>query len=233
MNELVRDLRTSARRLARSPGFCAAVVLTLALGLGANGAVFSLVRGVLLRPLPYADPEDLVRVFHAHRQEGLEQGAFSPPDREDLERSVDERAGAADGVFASTGAFWFSPGQSGMNLIGGGQPLVVQATFVSDGFWHRRFAADPEVVGRTLALDGERFTVVGVMPGGFVFPAEESDLWAPVSLIGEDSIPRLRALRWQGLVARLSPGVSAPAVEGAVEEALERLAREYPETNEG
>jgi predicted permease len=266
MTSLVQDLRQALRKLARSPGFTAAVVLTLALGIGANGAVFSLVRGVLLRPLPYEQPEELVRVLHAHEEEGSEPGVFSPPDREDLQRSVDARAGAAGAAFAATGAFWFTPGHSGMNLTGDGQPLMVQAAFVShgffptlgvpaahgrtfrpeenvegrdrvvvlsDGFWHRRFAGDPAAVGETLHLDGEAFTVVGVMPRGFGFPSEDGDVWVPLSLITEDSIPTFRALRWEGLVARLAPGVTPAAAEGAVEAVLEGLAREYPDSNAG
>ncbi|HEX6199166.1 MAG TPA: ABC transporter permease, partial [Thermoanaerobaculia bacterium] len=258
MNELVRDFRTAARRLAKSPGFSAAVVLTLALGIGANGAVFSVVRGVLLTPLPFDEPERLVRVHHGHRERGLEPGIFSPPDFEDLR--------AEDGVFEDLATYWFTPGHSGMNLTGGGEPLRVSATFVSerffpllgvpaargralaadenvpgrdavavlsDAFWHRRFGADPGIVGEKILLDEQPFTVVGVMPPGFTYPSATSDLWVPISLIGEDDIPTYRFLRWMDVVGRLAPGVSPEAAEARVETLFAALADEYPESNEG
>ncbi|HSL83151.1 MAG TPA: ABC transporter permease, partial [Thermoanaerobaculia bacterium] len=258
MNELVRDFRTAARRLAKSPGFSAAVVLTLALGIGANGAVFSVVRGVLLTPLPFDEPERLVRVHHGHRERGLEPGIFSPPDFQDLR--------AEDGVFEDLATYWFTPGHSGMNLTGGGEPLRVSATFVSerffpllgvpaargralaadenvpgrdavavlsDAFWHRRFGADPGIVGETILLDEQPFTVVGVMPPGFTYPSATSDLWAPISLIGEDDIPTHRFLRWMDVVGRLAPDVSPEAAEARVETLFAALADEYPESNEG
>lgn len=264
MSELTRDLGHAARRLARSPGFTAAVVLTLALGLGANGAVFSVVRGVLLTPLPFEQPERLVRVLHGHEERGTEAGTFSPQDLDDL-RSLSGEGG----LYEELAAWWFVSGLSGMNLTdpsGGGEPLRVGATFVSDSFfstlgvpaargralapeenvpgrdrvavlsdafWHRRYGGDPEIVGRAIVLDERPFTVVGVMPPELTFPSKESDLWVPISLIGDDSIPHERRLRWMDVMGRLAPGVSPESAAARTDALVERLAAEHPESNEG
>lgn len=258
MNGIAQDFRHALRRLGRSPGFTAAVVLTLALGLGANGAMFSVVRGVLLNPLPFEAPDRLVRVLHGHEERGMEPGSFSPQDLEDLEQQAE--------VYEDLAAWWFVPGHSGMNLTGGGEPLRVDASFVShdlfpllgvsaargrvftaeedvpgndrvavlsDAFWHRRFGGDPEVVGRTITLDEQPFTVVGVMPPAMDYPSKESDLWVPISLIGDDDIPHQRWLRWMNVVGRLAPGASIDAAAARTETLVETLAEEYPESNEG
>ena len=265
-----QDLRHALRTLARSPGFTVVVVLTLALGIGATSAIFSVVDGVLLRPLPYERPDRLVRLYDQNPDDGIEQGSFSPPDFEDLERAVEAPGGES---FSSLARFWFTPGLSGMNLgagsDGGDQPLRLDVAYVSgdffstmgvtaalgrtirpdedaegsdrvavlsDGLWHRRFDADPAIVGRTIPLSGSRFTVVGVMPASFRFPGREDrevDLWAPLSLIGEDDIPTHRVIRWQEAIGRLAPGVGVTEARAAAGAALAHLADEYPDTNEG
>jgi predicted permease len=262
MQGFARDLTHAARRLVRSPGFTAAVVLSLALGLGANGAVFSVVKGVLMSPLPFERPDDLVRVLHGHRERGTEPGTFSPQDLDDLRALEGE-------VYDALASWWFVPGLSGMNLTdpeGGAEPLRVSTTFVSegffpilgvraahgrtlraeenvpgrdsvavlsDGFWHRRFGGDPGIVGETVLLDERPFTVVGVMPPEVTLPSAQSDLWVPISLIGDDSIPHQRWLRWQEAIGRLAPAVSASEAEARSEALVAGLASEYPESNEG
>ena len=107
---------------------------------------------------------------------------------------------------------------------------------LSDGLWHRRFDADSAIVGQTIPLSGRRFTVIGVMPASFRFPGREDrgvDLWAPLSLIGEDNIPTHRAIRWQEAVGRLAPGVGVAEARSAASAALAHLADEHPDTNEG
>lgn len=270
MEQIRRDFHHALRTLIRSPGFTAVVVLTLALGIGANSAIFSVVDGVLLRPLPYERPDELVRLFHQNPERGVARGSFSPPDFEDMERATGD-------VYASLARCWFVPGLSGMNLAaspsargstsaGGAEPLRLDVAYVSgdffstlgvpaavgwtlapeddregenrvavlsDGLWRRRFGADPEMVGETITLADRSFTVLGVLPADFRFPSREADLWAPLSLIGEDSIPTHRSLRWQEAVARLAPGVSMDEAEAATGTALARLSGEYPDTNEG
>ncbi|HEX5438243.1 MAG TPA: ABC transporter permease [Gemmatimonadaceae bacterium] len=259
MDTLLRDIRHALRSLRRSPGFTLVALLCLALGLGANIAIFTVIDGVLLQPLPYRDPSRLVRIFDVNAKSSIFTGSFSPQDFDDLVR------GSHD-AYASVGAYLFTPGMSGMNLTGSGEPervgdALVSADFfrtlgvpaargrtlrpeenvpgadrevvLSDGFWRRRFGADPRVVGRTVTLDGQPFTIVGVMPASFRFPAGDPDVWAPISLITDDDIPHIRSLRWMEVVARLRPGVSVATAQSQTTALLARLAAAYPKSNEG
>ncbi len=261
MDILLHDLRYAVRQLRKSPGFTAVAAATLALGIGANTAIVSLVSGTLLAPLPYQEPDRLVRVAHRTAEQGVVDASFS---REDFADLVDLVAGARG--LAASGSWWYTPRQSGISLAGGGEPQRLEAAYVSAGFfptlgvaaargrtlvpgenvagadravvlsdhlWRRRFGAEPALVGRTVNLDGEPFEVVGVMPPSFTFPAEAVDVWIPVSLIGEDDIPHLRGLRWMSAVARLAPGVTPAAAAAEAEGVFRRLAATYPATNEG
>ena len=259
MDNLLQDLRYALRTLRRSPGFALVAVLTLAVGIGLNTAMFSVVNGVLLRPLPFRDPDRLVRLHHMHPEKAPTGGPFSPQDLDDL------RAGATG--FESLAAYLFTPGETAVNLTGGtGEPRSVQAAYVSkeffpllgvnaargrtlrpeenvpgndrvavvsDAFWRSRFNGDPRVVGQTLTLGGEPYTIVGVMPPAFSFPGREAELWMPISQIKEDDIPRERGLRWMEVVGRLRPGTSPEAALGSVNAVLSRLSQEYSGTNEG
>lgn len=255
---MLQDLRQAARALAKAPGFTAAAVATLALGIGANTAIFSVVRSVLWRPLPFANAERLVRVGHARPFSGRPGDTFSPQDFEDLERS--------SVGFTSVAAYQFVPGLTGMNLTGSGEPARLQTAFVSKDFfrtlgtapllgrplvaeenvpgrdravvlswrtWTDRFGADLRIVGRTAQLNGRAFTVVGVMPQEFGFPSRAVDAWAPLSLMGEDEVPHRRDVRWLSAVARLSPNVSAASARSAVGGLFRRLAAAYPDSNAG
>ncbi|HEU0052911.1 MAG TPA: ABC transporter permease [Longimicrobium sp.] len=259
MDTFLQDLRYAVRTLLRSPGFALVAVLTLALGIGLNTAMFSVVNGVLLRPLPYEDPGSLVRLYHVHHEKAPEGGTFSAEDLEDV------RAGARG--FSSLAGYWYAPGQSGLNLTGsGGEPRRVQAAFVdpeffpllgvgaargrvlrreegvagadasvviSDRFWRARFNGDPGVVGRTVTLDGRPFTVVGVMPPRFAYPAREAEAWVPLSLLGENAAPRRRDNRWLNAVGRLAPGADPSAAAASAGAVLRRLSADHPGTNEG
>ncbi|HET7462506.1 MAG TPA: ABC transporter permease [Longimicrobium sp.] len=259
MDGFLHDLRYALRGLRRSPGFAAAAVLTLALGIGLNAALFSVVNGVLLRPLPYRDPGGLVRLYHVHPEQAPDGGPFSPQDLDDLR--------AADTGFQSLAAWHYQPGETGLNLAGGGaEPRRVEVAFVSrellpmlgvpaalgrtlrddenqpgsdrvvvlsDAFWRSRFNADPGVVGRTVILDGEPWTVAGVMPPSFAFPAREAEAWAPLSRIGENDLPHTRGLRWMEVVGRLRPGVTPAAALPRVDAVLRRLAEGYGDSNDG
>jgi putative ABC transport system permease protein len=258
MNSLPLDIRHAFRSLAKSPAFTAVAIASLAIGIGFNTAIFSIVHSVLWAPLPYGDASRLVRIGHV-RPDSTQPGAsFSPQDFEDLER---ERAG-----FASVASYDYQRGLTGMNLTGGGEPARPSVAFVSGGFfqtlgtqaaagrflqpgldvpgkdgvivlghgfWQRHFGADPGAIGRTVRLDGRPFTVVGVMPAAFAFPSAEVDLWAPVSLLGEDMVPHRREVRWLSVIGRLKPGTSLPAAAGALDTLLARLEKTYPESNEG
>ncbi|MGH8168566.1 MAG: ABC transporter permease, partial [Woeseiaceae bacterium] len=260
MHTVLQDLRYALRTLQKSPGFTAVAVLTLALGIGANTAIFSVVDSVLLRPLSYAEPDRLVRVLHNAPEDGfaVSRGAFSPQDFEDLKRD--------NNVYEQLAAYHFLPGQSKTSLVGVGEPRELETAFVSseffsvlgvaaglgrvpaaeentpgadrvavlsNGFWERAFGADRGIVGRKISLDGETFTVIGVMPATFDFPSREAEVWLPLSRIGEDDIPHIRGLRWMEALGRLAPGVSGEAATSATNAVLRQLEAEYPDTNEG
>lgn len=252
---LVQDVRYGVRGLLRSPGFTLVAVLTLALGIGANTAIFGVVRGVLLRELPYPAPERLVRLWQQAPENA--RGHFSFPDFEDW-RTQSQSLEAA-------GAYFFAEGRTGVDLVGDGEPQRVTAAFVTDGFfqtlgqppqvgrplqaedhvpgqghvvmlshglWQRRFGGSPDVVGRTVTLDGRPSTVVGVMPRGFDFPSPSTEVWLPVAFLTQEEVPwQVRGSRWLTGVGRLRPGVtveSARAELGGVARALET---EYPSSN--
>ncbi|HEX5872054.1 MAG TPA: ABC transporter permease [Longimicrobium sp.] len=259
METLLHDLRYALRTLRRTPGFTLVAVLTLALGIGLNTAIFSVVNGVLLRPLPFQQPDELVRLHHVHPEKAAEGGPFSPMDLQDLQ------AGATG--FQSLAAYLHQPGETAINLTGdGGEPAQVQAAYVSkeffpllgvnaargrtlrpeenvpgsdrvavlsDALWRSRFSADPSIVGKTVTLEGNPTTVVGVMPASFSFPGREAEVFVPLSMIGEDDIPNLRELRWLEVVGRLRPGTTPEAALGSANAVLGRLAAEHAESNEG
>jgi putative ABC transport system permease protein len=241
-----QDARYGLRLLRRSPGFAAVAIVTLALGIGASAAILSVVDAILVRPLPYQDPERLVVLLHRG------ENPVSPANFLDWKaqsRSF-ENMGAAE--------FW-TP-----NLTGGDSPEKLWAirmtadlfpilgvrpalgryflsqetapgadrvVVLGDGIWKSRFAADPEIVGRTVTLDGEPYTVVGVMPPGFRFApfwATQAQVWAPLDLSRRASSREGSSLR---LFARLKDGASLAAARREVSGLTARLEREFPGTN--
>lgn len=256
---MMADLIQAWRSIRRSKGYAAAALLTLALGLGANAAIFSVVLGVLVRPLPFRDAGRLVWVGHAHRDQGV-VAAFSSQDFDDLVKG-------SSGAFSSLADYGYFPGLvSGYNLTGAGEPLRIPTASVSGAFfttlgigaelgrallpaddrlganhvvvlsdrlWRGRFGHDRAVVGRKVTLDGEPFTVVGVMPPQLELPAREVGLWAPLSLVTDAQIPHLRGVRWLSVVGRLAPGVTQRAAAVQATAVLARLERQFPGSNEG
>ncbi|HSF42714.1 MAG TPA: ABC transporter permease [Thermoanaerobaculia bacterium] len=233
------------RRLMRSPGSTAVVVLTLALGIGVNSAIFSIVNAALLRPLPFKDSERLVAVWTQFTSENQFKGKLSQPEVVDLRERARSLSDLA--AFVAVEA----------NLTGSGEPEQVKAavvsvsffrllgvnpllgrTFLADeeqpgqgkvvvldhGFWQRRFGSDPEAVGRNLLLNGESYRIVGVMPPGFDLPAE-TDLWAPLPFDRANLQPR--GAHYLSAIARLEPGVE---LDRAREE-LAALARQLQQEN--
>jgi putative ABC transport system permease protein len=230
MDKLLRDFRYAIRILRKNPGFTAVTVLTLALGIGANTAIFSVVNSVLIRPLPYPQSDRLVMVFNKYPKMGLLQAALSGPDFAD--RRDQNRVFEHLGVFAD----------ANLNLTGGGNPerlqgirvsadlfpaLGVQAaigrTFrpeedrsgaeavavVSDGLWKRRFGSRRALVGSTVTLNGKPTTVVGVMPPGFSFPRPTTEMWVPLALPAEAMDPSQRGNEFlSAAIARLKPGAT-------------------------
>lgn len=256
LDDLSHDLRYAARLLRRQFGFATVAALTLALGIGASTAIFSVVNAVLLRPLPYPEPDRLARIWSVNRGQDLTEAGVSIPD------FADWRDG--NRVAARIAAFSMLP--TGLTLVGRDEPERLPTAYVtedffgtigvparlgrgilpeehkdganrvivmSDALWRRRFGADPAVIGRAIPFESDVFTVVGVMPPGFDYPSPRAELWAPTSLIPESSIPRLRPVRWLNVIARLRPGVSPEAAQTAMNTVARRLEAQYPESNAG
>jgi predicted permease len=255
IDELGQDLRYAARALRRAPGFATIALLTLALGIGANTAVFSVVRGVLLTELPFGATDRTVRIWHANHQTSTERGAVSEPD------FLDWRAQSR--VAESMGGFFFAEGLSGVDLTGDGNPERLSAALVTDGFfetlqarpligraltrddqlegknrvvvlgyglWTRRFNNDPAILGRTVQLNGDPFTVVGVMAPSFTYPANNAlDAWIPLSYFGPESIGRARGARFLSVIARTKPDASADQLHAELRTISQRLAATYNE----
>ncbi len=255
LDELRQDVGYAVRALRTSPAFTLTALLTLALGVGANAAIFAVVRAVLLEPLPFLDADRIVRVYHANPSGGLVKGTVSEPDFLDWRRS--------SRLAETMGGFFFVDGLSGIDLTGTGNPERLSSTLVTDGFfqtlgtrplvgrtlaagdhvpgrnrvvvvshglWTRRFGADPSIVGRAVTLNQEPFEVVGVMPAAFTYPAgRRIDAWIPLSYFGPEHIGRVRAARFLAVIARLEPGVTETQVRDELSAISERLSREYPE----
>ncbi|MBA2243336.1 MAG: ABC transporter permease, partial [Gemmatimonadetes bacterium] len=246
MELLLQDLRFAFRTLRKNPAFTAVAVLTLALGIGATTAIFSVVNGVLLRPLPYAEPDRLVMLWGVYPEFG--QTSTSLPDFRDWrEQSASFRELAALTNFnsnlavqggeptqvrrANTTANFFrtlgvSPAAGRFFLPEeeqeGAEPVVV----LSHGLWQRQFGGREGIIGETITLHGNPFTVVGIAPSGFRF-LEETELWTPLNLEG----PQGRRSEFLTVVGRLAPGVTLQQAQGEMTAISERLAEEYPQTN--
>jgi putative ABC transport system permease protein len=246
----MNDLRIAVRRLVAAPGFSAAVVSTLALAIGATTALFDVVQAVLLRPLPFGDPDAVVMIWS--RQTARDKAPFNIPDFIDLRDGNDvleETAGVASWSATLTGE-GVPVRLQGLRVSGNffallragaaaGRPLVAaddgpgaaRVAVLTDAAWRSRFGASPAVVGRRLALDGLGYTVVGVLPPTLVLPNRDIDI---VAALAPDSDP-LRAERgsiaFVRIVGRLKPGVTVTRAEETLGAIAARLRREYPDTN--
>jgi putative ABC transport system permease protein len=247
MERVLHDLRHAVRALRRSPGFTLTAVLTVALGVGVPTAMFTVVDGVVLRPLPYPEPDRLLRVWSAHPERGLLQFGVSAPDALDWagqSRSLEavaafERArpmtwtGAGEPaqllvspVTAGTFGLLGVPAKLGRTFVAGGDP---HAVVISDALWQRSFGGDPAAVGRALALDGEAYTVTAVMPPRFAVPGSSAEAWTPLELRAGDD----RSRRYLRVLARVRPGVAVAAARAELQTLASRLAAAHPVTNGG
>ncbi len=257
MSQFIADLRYALRSLRRTLGFSAVAILTLALGVGANTAVFSLLNAVLLRPLPYEQPERLALVWESAPFFNLHDSPVAPANYADWRarsRSFEEMGALEDrryrlagegtpevvqGSLATASFFRALRTRPALGRIfrdEEDQPGAAKVLLISDGFWWRRFNADPNVLGRTLRLDDERHTIVGVLAPGTEPPSEYSgeigELWAP---LGSDYTAKELANRgrhnWM-VAARLRAGVPLARANAEMQAIGESLSREYPNTNE-
>jgi len=247
METLLQDLRYGARMLLKHPGYTLIAVITLALGIGANTAIFSIVNAVLLRPLPYDEPDRLVWL-----SEG--EGSISYPNFADWrsQNQVFEKIGVyTEGDFNLTGdgeAERLHAAQMSADLFGAlrasaalgrvftndeDRPSASPVVVLSHALWRRRFGGDPSIIGRTLLLNDRGYTVVGVMPQGFSFPAHV-EMWIPVGLISDKEPWKVRAAHeLAGAVARLKPGAPIEQARADMKNITAALEKEYPDANQG
>ncbi|HXM44021.1 MAG TPA: ABC transporter permease [Bryobacteraceae bacterium] len=253
-----RDLRYALRSLHKSPGFTAVILLTLALSIGANSAIFSVIDGVLLRPLPYPNADRIVRVFfHSATYPRFPLNPFDFRDFRARNRSFESLAGFTRGDlqlsgsgqperftgFQVTAGFFqvlgLHPARgrefTANNEIPGNQQQVV----LSDRLWRYRFASDPNIVGRKITLDSQPFTVVGVMPPGTEHPGNEYngvahgktvDIWWPFAFRGD---PAHRGSHYLEAIGRLKKGVTSRQAQAEMNTLIAQLAREHPGALDG
>jgi putative ABC transport system permease protein len=246
MNTLLLDLRYGMRLLAKRPGFTAVAVLTLALGIGANSAIFSVVNAVLLRPLPFREPDQLIRIWETFYPSGW--GSVSVPNLKDWREQNEVFAGLAafqtssfvlqrgespERISAATvSADFFDvlgvPAQSGRSFTDGeDQPGRHQVVVLSDQLWKRSFGADPGLIGQSLILSGEKYTVIGIMPPGFRYPSRLTELWVP--LVPQGNQASNRGNHWLQVLGRLKSGVTIDQAREQMVSIAGRLEHEYPD----
>lgn len=248
-----QDLRFAIRQHKRRPGFAALIVLTLAVGIGGSTAIFSVLKGVVLRDLPYPEPERLVAVWEAQSERRSYQ-PFSAPDYFDVRRQTQQLE-----EFGVMTLRWF-------NLVGDGEPVRLlgsdctaslfqllgvpplhgrlfvedeesegnhQVVILSFRLWQNQFGGDPSVLGTKILVDSMPFEIVGIMPERFEFPTpwggrDKSQLWAPAVLPREDSS---RSWHWLGAFGRLAPGATPAEAEAELKTIAAQLSEAYPNTN--
>ncbi len=249
-DEMFQDLRFGARMLLKEPGFTLIAVLTLALGIGANTAIFSVVNAVLLRPLPFPEPERLVWLRESNPPANLPQASVTYPNflawrsqtqvfaqmaayREgDFNAQAGPEPRRVNGArvtidfFATLGV---QPAMGRAFLPAEDTPGGERVVILSHALWRQSFGGDPQLVGRHLKVDGQSHTVVGIMPPGFHFPGDAAELWLPSALDPNSSGDR-RFLRALG---RLKPGATFEEARAEFEAIAMRLEQSYPDTNKG
>ena len=252
MESLVQDVRYGLRMLWKSPGFTAVAVITLALGIGANSAIFSVVNTVLLRPLSFPNSDRLVSVFESKPSAGIDRFSVSPPNFFDWRDQ--------NSVFSGIAAYTPNPAaltnrgdaqrivallaSPNLMTVLGAQPFLGRSFLDEEGqqghdhevilshrIWQRSFSGDVNIVGQNARLDGENYTIVGVMPAGFEFPLSGADVWLPLSF--QNNVSTQRGAHYLDTIARLKPGASLQQARQELETIGGRLALEYPKTNKG
>ena len=254
MNSLFQDMRYGVRQLLKSPGFSAIAGLTLALGIGANTAIFSVVNGVLLHPLPFKDPDRIVRVWHtppAKSFPGMSFFSVSAANYFDWQRE--------NHVFERMAIYNYR----GFTLTGVAQPLQVDASAVSSGFfetlgvppllgrvfsteedqpghtnavvlsyrfWQEHFGANPDVVNHNVTMDGQNYLIAGVMPESFRFP-EFAQMWTPMGWTDKERT--VRGEHHSVVIARLRPGVDVKQAQAEMNTISSRLEQLYPADDKG
>jgi len=249
--DLWQDLRFGARMLVKQPGFNLIAVLTLALGIGANTAIFSVVNGVLLRPLPFTEPERILSVWATDAKRGQDRRVVSYPNFADwrAQQSFFERIAGYEGANVTLTGMGAPEQLRGLDASADLFPLLGVPTLlgrwfseqeaqandatpvlISEGLWQRRFGADAQIVGRTITLNGQSRVIIGVMPARFSFPL--NTLWATEfwQLLKPD---QQRGSNRLNVVARLKTGVTMAQAQVEMNAVAGRLTAQYPQSNTG
>jgi putative ABC transport system permease protein len=247
--DFVADLRYALRLLRKTPVFTIAAIGTLALGIGANTTIFSLVQTVLLHPLPYQDPDQVVMVFEDVTAAGFPRNSPAPGNFNDWRssnRSFTDMAATrfAFATLTMDGAPELVMGRGvtpnffdvlgvrpvlGRSFTPADDRAGVNVVMISHGLWQRRYRGDPAIVGRTILMSDVKYEVVGVAPRSFVFIDREIDYWAPIQLPPNQVDTRRN--HFLSVVARLKPGVSVQAADAEMRDIAKRLQAQYPQTN--
>jgi len=249
---MLHDIRFAIRSFAKSPGFTAVAVLALALGIGANAALFSVINAVLLKPLPYRQPQQLVRIYETFLPSGF--GSVSLPNYQDWRRQShvfehleafstgsmnlqnDANPERIPSVVATAGLFDMLGAQamSGRTILPDeDQPGKPEVAVISERLWKRRFGRDPNLLGSKITLDGKPTTVVGIMPASFEFPPGSPDrtLWLPMQL--PPSVNFNRGSHWMNVIGRLKPGQSVESAVADMKPIAARIAEQFPDAQKG
>ncbi|HEY6272167.1 MAG TPA: ABC transporter permease [Terriglobales bacterium] len=252
LENLFQDVRYGLRMLRANPGFTLVAALTLALGIGVNTAMFSIVNGVLLRPLPYEDPARLISVFNTSPARGFDNFPASPPDVRQL-RALNHTLISLSGLYYAT--FNVTGGDKPERVLAGVvtseyfttlgiKPMLGRAFLtkeetwgahhvmvVSYGFWRSHLNSDPNFSGKTFNLDGEPYQVVGVMPASFYTNAAKSELWVPMSWKPKDNMDSHNNY-FLSMIARLRPGVTEAQSASDLNSIMLGIARQFPENKD-
>jgi predicted permease len=254
LETFAQDVRFALRLIRRAPGFAAVAVLTVALGIGVNAAIFTIVNAVLLKPLPYAEPHRLVRAYLVNPTQEIADGRLSVPEVADWrERSralasiggsisipmiltghgdptEHQAAIVAGDVFGTMGV----PARLGRTLTEEDLRQAVPNAVISERLWTARFGRNPAILGRTIVMGNLTSTVVGVMPYEFRYPSSETDFWVGESALPMEALgPRVRSQRQFEAIARLAPGTTEEQAHDDTNLVAARLAAEFPDTNKG
>ena len=254
MSNFIKDLRYGVRMLIKSPGSTLVAVLALALGIGANSAIFSVVNAILLRPLPYKDSDRLVVVWESKPNKNIAQDQVSPPDYRDwvqqnrvfdqiaalrtqpsvlTDRQLPERIETA---LISPSAFEMLGVQAALGRVFFRDEERLgknHVALLSHGLWQRLFGGDRGILGKNVTVDNASYTIIGVMPSGFQLLDTPSELWMPYTPDLKEENSNQRGFRTLRVIAHLKPGVSLDQAHSEMRSIASRIEQQYPDTNSG